>query len=174
MPGFSKNHYVCIVKTSEILPDRDKPHMVMETWRKHLILWKWPQLLANKYKVWWFCLIFFFSSAIWTKSDCLFLPMGTRHYEVNKQIDFIEKNEKIVILFVCFFPISSLPSLFCLLPLFFFLILHFVFPLLLPSLFLFHLLLVPSPSLVPLQSPLPPSSPPSPLSSSDNTYRLTM
>lgn len=83
----------------------------METWRKHLILWKWPQFLANKYKVWWFCLIFF-SSAIWTKSDCLFLLMGTRHYEVNKQIDFTEKNEKIVILFVCFFPVSSLPSFF--------------------------------------------------------------
>ena len=52
----------------------------------------------------------FVSSAIWNKSDCLFLPMGTRQYEVNKQTYFTEKNEKMLMLFVCLFPISSLPS----------------------------------------------------------------
>ena len=49
-----------------------------------------------------FNFFFFFSSAIWNKSDCLFLPMGTRHYEVNKLTSLrkMKKNVSALCLFL--------------------------------------------------------------------------
>ena len=70
-----------------------------------------------------FNFFFLFSSAIWNKSDCLFLPMGTRHYEVNKLTSLrkMKKNVSALCLFLSYFfsslflffvcvPSSSSPS----------------------------------------------------------------